>query len=102
LLRDGAGTGRDALFFAYKDFQRALCTGRWKLILYNVGGRITTQLFDLETDPWERDNLAGRSEHRERIAALTSQLQGLMRAAGDTTDLGRPGWGIAEGTGRGA
>jgi len=102
LLRGGSGTGRDALFFAYKDFQRALCSGRWKLILYNVGGRITTQLFDLETDPWERNNLAGRSEHRERIAALTRQLQGLMRAAGDTADLSQPGWGIAEGTGRGA
>jgi len=101
LLRGEAGSGRDALFFTYKDFQRALRTGRWKLILYNVGGRITTQLFDLETDPWERDNLAGRAEHRERIAGLIRRLQELMRASGDTADLGQPGWGIAESFGRG-
>jgi len=30
----------------------------WKLILYNVHGEKHTQLFDLENDPWEMNNLA--------------------------------------------
>jgi arylsulfatase A-like enzyme len=92
VLRAREVSGRDALFFTYKNFQRALREDRWKLILYNVDGRKTTQLFDLDTDPWERHNLAQRPEHAERAAALTRRLQALMREAGDPTDLNRPDW----------
>ena len=47
---------RDTLFLAYRDVQRAVRHGDWKLIRYpkvNV-----TQLFDLRDDPDELNNLA--------------------------------------------
>jgi arylsulfatase A-like enzyme len=83
--------GRDALVFAYKDFQRALRADRWKLILYSVDGRETVQLFDLEEDPWETVNLAGEPEHRERVTALRRQLQVHLGEAGDPTAQDMPG-----------
>ncbi len=49
---------RDLLVFAYKDLQRGIRKGMWKLIEYNVDGERNTQLFNLEEDPWETKNLA--------------------------------------------
>lgn len=46
---------RDSVFGAYRDVQRMVCTGRWKLIEYPHAGR--RQLFDLETDPHELRDL---------------------------------------------
>jgi len=60
LLRGGRAAGRPVLVAAYRDLQRAVTDGRWKLIRYTVGGSLREQLFDLGTDPWEtRDLLAG-------------------------------------------
>ena len=67
---DGKPTGvRDTLFFAYRDVQRAVRDDRYKLIRYpqvNV-----TQLFDLQTDPDEMNNLADDPDQAERIESLT-------------------------------
>ncbi len=89
VLQGVGDSGRDALVYAYKDLQRALRSGRWKLILYNVNGRQTVQLFDLKTDPWETINLAELPEHGERVGALTRRLQALLLEAGDTGGFGR-------------
>jgi len=46
------------------------------------------QLYDLEEDPWEFENLAGKAQHAQVEARLKSALQGWMR---DTDDwLGDP------------
>ncbi|MBC7236723.1 MAG: sulfatase-like hydrolase/transferase [Chloroflexi bacterium] len=68
-MRQGA-TIRDTMYFAYKEYQRAVRDRRYKLIEYVVDGRRTTQLFDIEHDPWEQHNLAhepGMSEHLHRL-----------------------------------
>ncbi len=75
LVRDAAQRGRKTLAFAYRDYQRALREGRYKLIAYHVKGVRTTQLFDLEADPWEKRNLAGAPAHAPRIARMRAQLQ---------------------------
>ena len=87
---------RDSLFYAYKRVQRGVRTARWKLILYNVGGKQTRQVFDLKNDPWEMNNLADDSAMGGRVEELTSLLKAWMQETGDTCDLHKPNWGINE------
>lgn len=48
---------------------------RWKYVYYVEG---PPQLFDLEADPEEREDLAARHEHRERLAAWERRLRALL------------------------
>jgi arylsulfatase A-like enzyme len=84
-LRDPKKPARPHLLFAYKDVQRAVRDERWKLIRYPQVDR--TQLFDLETDPHETTNLAGKPEHAARVAALTALLEKEQKRLGDKTPL---------------
>jgi arylsulfatase A-like enzyme len=81
--KDPKAKVRDSLFFAYRNFQRAVRTERWKLILYNVEGRRTTQLFNIQDDPWEMKNLAGDPAQAERIRQLTALLKDWMKKTDD-------------------
>lgn len=74
---------RDSLFFAYRDVQRAVRDERWKLIEYRVGGRETTQLFDLAADPWETKNLASEAAHAGELARLRKELAAHRKSVGD-------------------
>lgn len=85
VLKDPAAAGRPRLMFAYRNLQRAVRDGRWKLICYPLVDR--TQLFDLEADPYERTNLAQKPEHAAKVAELTALLEGEMRYFGDTAPL---------------
>ncbi len=75
LLRDATARSRDTLVFAYRGFQRAVLDGRYKLIEYVVDGVRTTQLFDLQEDPWELRNLAGQPHTQDKVAELRAVLQ---------------------------
>lgn len=66
---------RDYLYYGYRDFQRAITGGKWKLIEYNVKGNKTTQLFNLEDDPFEIDNLINNKKYRKTISNLREQMQ---------------------------
>jgi len=81
-LHDPAKPARDHMIFAYKNVQRAVRDERWKLIRYPQVDR--TQLFDLENDPHEATDLAGKPENAAMIAELTALLEKEMRASGDT------------------
>jgi len=48
---------------------------RYKLIEYVVDGARHTQLFDLEKDPFETDNLADAAEHQNTLKRLRALLQ---------------------------
>ncbi|MBN2449440.1 MAG: sulfatase-like hydrolase/transferase [Lentisphaeria bacterium] len=74
-LTGGEACGRETLYFAYTDLQRAVKDRRYKLIEYVVGGRHTaTQLFDLQEDPWETRDLSALPEQRSRLAGLRQEL----------------------------
>lgn len=73
---------RGELFFAYREVQRAWRDERWKIIHYPVIGR--TQLFDLEEDPAEMNDLADDPREAGRVARLLKKLTAAQRAAGDT------------------
>ncbi len=66
---------REHMFYAFVRHQRAIKNRRYKLIEYVVFGKHTmTQLFDLEEDPWETNNLAAKPEMQETIHELREGL----------------------------
>ena len=83
--------GRDSIFLAYRHFQRGVRTERWKLILYHHGGRETAQLFEVEKDPWEMNNLA--EAQPARVRQLRGLLREWMQKVDDPLDLDQPDWG---------
>jgi arylsulfatase A-like enzyme len=88
--------GRDRMFFAYSNLQRAVVSDSFKLAIYNVDGNHPVQLFDLAKDPWEMHNLAGDRRYRGRQASLRSLLSETMKKLDDFCDLDKPGWGYPE------
>ena len=84
---------RDSVLFAYKNCQRGVRTDDdWKLIMYNVAGVETTQLFFLKEDPLELNNLAQEGEYSNRLNELTQLLRQHMRDMDDPCDIDRPEW----------
>jgi arylsulfatase A-like enzyme len=47
---------------------------RFKLIEYVVEGERTTQLFDLQADPWETRDLSSDPQHAETLSRLRAEL----------------------------
>ena len=72
-LHDPTQPGRPTLQFAYKDVQRAVCDGEWKLIHYPKIDR--TQLFHLKTDPQETQDLSADPAQASHISRLRPLLQ---------------------------
>jgi len=73
-LQNPAHKGRETLFFAYKDVQRAIRADHMKLIEYSVAGVSTTQLFDVAADPWERRNLVNDARYAGDLRRLQESL----------------------------
>jgi arylsulfatase A-like enzyme len=81
---------RDFLYFAYTDTQRAIKDRRFKLIETAVDGApVVTRLFDLESDPWEQNNLAEEPACRETLTALRREMIRLRNEWDDS----QPEWG---------
>lgn len=88
LLRGEAGAERNTVYALYKDTQRMVKDGRYKLIRYRKSG-VTgegtdmVQLFDLLEDPGELRNLAQEPELQQHIRRLDEAMQAWMRQVGD-------------------
>jgi arylsulfatase A-like enzyme len=76
-LRNPRARLRQSMFFAYRNVQRAVWDGRWKLIRYHVAGNDRSQLFDLERDPWEMHSLRDERRTRELSARLSDWMHKL-------------------------
>jgi arylsulfatase A-like enzyme len=76
---------RDYLYTAYRDCQRAVRDERWKLIRYPLVNQ--TQLFDLQADPHELQNLAGDPAQAAKVAELLALLEKAQRQYGDEFPL---------------
>jgi arylsulfatase A-like enzyme len=85
ILNGKATKVRDVLYTAYRDCQRAVRDDRWKLIRYPLVDR--TQLFDLQTDPREMNNLAAQPQHAAKVAEMTALLQQEMNRYADVAPL---------------
>jgi arylsulfatase A-like enzyme len=97
VLKNRKAKVRDSLFMAYRSFQRAVRNSdNWKLIKYNVRGVETTQLFNLNEDAGEINNLAEDSASAARLEDLAALLKAHMRKLDDFCDLDKPNWGLPE------
>jgi arylsulfatase A-like enzyme len=93
-LADPTKPARSSMIFAYKNVQRAVRDERWKLIRYPQVDK--TQLFDLQTDPYEVNNVAGQPENATKVAELSSLLAKEMVVHGDKVTLNVPNPGPAD------
>ena len=84
-LRNPATPARGEIFLAYKEVQRSVRDGQWKLIRYPVVDK--TQLFDLKADPYETANLADKPEQAKRVAAMMGLLARQQTEFGDKAPL---------------
>jgi arylsulfatase A-like enzyme len=85
VFADPKATARNHILLAYKEVQRAISDQRWKLIRYPLVNK--TQLFDLQADPYEVNNLAENPDQTAMVVKLTTQLQEQLSAFGDPNPL---------------
>jgi arylsulfatase A-like enzyme len=85
VLRGQADKVRDYCFLGYKDLQRAINDGRWKLIRYPQIGK--TQLFDLVADPHEMHDLSADPAQAAKVREMTALLVKTQQELGDTCPL---------------
>jgi len=85
LISGKQGEIRSSVLTAYRNTIRALRTKEWKLIRYPE--RDFTQLFNLENDPFELNNLAGDTAYYSIQNQLLKELMEWQKIAGDTIQL---------------
>jgi arylsulfatase A-like enzyme len=83
-LEDPAKGHHDYIVTTYRHFQRAIRADHFKLIQYNVEGEKRIQLFDLENDPWEINDLSMKQEYKDTIDKLSIELEEQMKKLNDT------------------
>jgi arylsulfatase A-like enzyme len=76
---------RDSVFLGFTNWSRSVRDERYKLIKYPQIDH--TQLFDLQADPYEMNNLADDSQHAEQIERMTSLLKQWQQKLGDDQPL---------------
>jgi arylsulfatase A-like enzyme len=85
---------RENMYYKYRDIQLAVRTNdNWKLIKYNVNGAEHIQLFNLNLDQYETNNLAGKPEYQKKQSELTDILKKEMTFYRDELDIDKPDWG---------
>jgi arylsulfatase A-like enzyme len=85
---------RKSIYNVYGHWSRSIKTkDGYKLILYNVNGVQTTQLFQLKTDPWEKHNLAKNKQLQGQISRMRDLLKKEMREKHDNLQIDLPDWG---------
>lgn len=83
----GEAEGRQHIYNAYlKDAQRAMTKDGHKLILY-PGGKIA-RLFDLENDPFEKNDLLAKGKGKEIARKLFKVLKSEAKLHGDQLEFG--------------
>ena len=85
IIRGKATKVRDCLFTAYRSCQRAVRDQRWKIIQYPEINK--TQLFDLQNDPCEMNNLAEKPEFADKSREMMVLLAAQQKIYGDSLSL---------------
>jgi len=86
LVKGGHATKHDAIFSRYRDFQRAVRTKDYKLIVYPKVKIV--QLFDMKNDPWETHNLVSEPKLATVKAELIQRLHRFQKDLDDDLSLG--------------
>lgn len=79
---------RETVYTIYRDIQRTVTDGEWKLIRHYVSaktgaGTDQIQLFNLKDDPWETTDLSGIPISRAHLERLAAHLQAWMQSTDD-------------------
>jgi arylsulfatase A-like enzyme len=69
----------------YYDYQRMIRKDGFKLMLFPKNKRI--ELYDIEKDPYEINNLALNSKYKDKIASLANDFIALQKIYNDTLDV---------------
>ena len=94
IIRNPNKAVREQIYNVYGHWSRSLKTkDGYKLILYNVDGVLTNQLFNLKTDPWEKNNLAQDKSQQRRILSMRERLKKEMLEKHDNLQIDLPDWG---------
>lgn len=94
ILQNPAKSVRENIYNVYGHWSRSIKTlDGYKLILYNVEGHRTTQLFDLKKDPWEKHNLATNKAFQRKISRMQELLKKEMQEKHDNLNIDLPDWG---------
>jgi arylsulfatase A-like enzyme len=81
----GKSSVRTSVFLPFIGIQRAVRDERWKLIAYPKVGYM--QLFDLQNDPDERNNLIASPDHAGHITRLRALMKQWQDKVGDTVEV---------------
>jgi len=82
LLEGNEAEHYEAIYGAYKDLQRMVRKGDYKLIYYPKIGKVL--LFNLRNDPEEMLNLSEQKEYAGVVAKLKGKLRQLQKQQGDS------------------
>lgn len=74
MFADAAHVTRDELYLVFQARIRGIISGKYKMLEYRSEQLKLTQLFDLESDPWEMHNLAGTAGTEELMAHLRERM----------------------------
>jgi arylsulfatase A-like enzyme len=93
---NGEKINRQNLYFAYRDCIRAMKNRQYKLIEYVVDSKHNmTQLFDLENDPEELNNLASDHDYTSEIEELRKEMRAWCEKWDETdNELGKNFWDV--------
>lgn len=78
---------RDQMLFGYKQYIRAYRDGDYKLIEYFVKGERHSQLFNLEIDPLEMDNLLEQDKFASKYNKMKVEMIKEMKSLSDTSEI---------------
>ena len=94
VIQDPSKKVRSSIYNVYGHWSRCIKSeDGFKLIVYNVDGIATTQLFNLKIDPWEIKDLSIEPVYREKIMQMRNLLKQQMAAAFDNLNIDLPNWG---------
>ena len=94
IIQDPSRKVRSSIYNVYGHWSRSIKTeDGFKLIVYNVDGIETTQLFNLKNDPLEIQDLSKNPTYSEKIPQMRSILKQQMIAAFDDLNIDLPNWG---------
>ncbi|WP_249280833.1 sulfatase-like hydrolase/transferase [Guopingia tenuis] len=92
-IADNRKKSRDTLFLIFGDKVRSFKNEKYKLIEYKYADLRRTQLFDLEKDPWEINDLSRQEKMQPVIHKLREELKKCAMEWGDMdTPEGKRFW----------
>lgn len=94
VIQDPARKVRSSIYNVYGHWSRSIKSeDGYKMIVYNVDGIATTQLFNLKKDPLEIKDLSKDPAYGEKLMQMRILLKQQMTVAFDDLNIDLPDWG---------